>query len=50
MNSGGLGGASGGLDTRDLHRQRKQRAAVADRVGIFSIGILVIAIFGVGVF
>ena len=43
MNSLGLGGASGGLDARDLLRQRKERAAVADGrlfgVGIFSVGI-----------
>ena len=30
MNSRGLGGASCGLDARDLLRQRKERIAVAD--------------------
>ena len=33
MNSRGVGGASGGLDARDLLRQRKQRVAVADGIG-----------------
>ena len=44
MNSRGVGGASGGLDARDLLRQGKQRAAVADRIGIFSIGVGILRI------
>ena len=49
MNSRGVGGASGGLDARDLLRQRKQRAAVADGVGIFRAGIFGIGVFRIGV-
>ena len=49
MNSRGLGGASSGLDARDLLRQGKQRAAVADRVYLFGVALPGIAIFGGGI-
>ncbi len=50
MNSRGLGGASCGLDARDLLRQRKERAAVADRGCLFGVGLPRIAICGGGIF
>src|SRR5689334_11780036 len=52
MNSGGMGGASGGLDARDLLRQRKQRTAVANGFGLgfFLIRGLLIKGLGAGSF
>ena len=50
MNSRGVGGASGGLDARNLLRQKKQRIAVADRVGIFRVGIFRVRIFWAAIF
>ena len=48
MNARGVGSSARGLDPRNLLPQWKQRAAVADRAGIFGIGIFKTGVLKIG--